>query len=199
MVLVEGAQVTKEVAAMAPQTKLTTPDLVVLSFLAERPMHGYQLVQELVRCDVSDWAEVSRAQVYYSLDKLETSGLIHAVDDDGCSSGPERRIFALTNEARSALQDSLESASWATQRPPPPFLTWAALSVHARRPAATKMVERRRVFLDQQIQKEKATLEAIGKDDGAGVQVAAAMVDLTIRTFELERDWLDTLLSAIVK
>ena len=35
---------------------LTTPDLVLLSLLAERPMHGYEANQELQRRQVEDWA-----------------------------------------------------------------------------------------------------------------------------------------------
>jgi DNA-binding PadR family transcriptional regulator len=198
VVLVQAAKGTRWVAAMArPGKRLTTPDLVVLSFLADQPMHGYQLVQELVRCEVSDWAEVSRPQVYYSLNKLANCGLIRAIDDDANAAGPERRVFTATREARSALQHALEAASWATQRPAPPFLTWVALSPRARRPAAKRMVERRRAFLTQQIRKERATLDLIRRDAGPGMQIAAAMVDLAIRTFELERNWLDSLLNAI--
>ena len=55
---------------------LTVPDLVVLSLLAERPMHGYEVVAELDRRQIADWANVSRPQVYYSLDKLLRLGLL---------------------------------------------------------------------------------------------------------------------------
>src|SRR5437879_4689966 len=49
----------------APRSRgreLTTPDLVLLSLLAERPMHGYQANAELERREVRDWAGISRAQ-----------------------------------------------------------------------------------------------------------------------------------------
>ncbi len=51
-------------------TELTTPDLVLLSLLAERPMHGYQANQLLEFRQVRDWAGISRPQIYYSLEKL---------------------------------------------------------------------------------------------------------------------------------
>ena len=54
----------------ARKLDLTTPDLVLLSLLAERPMHGYQANLELVRREVQDWAGISRPQVYYSLENL---------------------------------------------------------------------------------------------------------------------------------
>ena len=55
---------------------LTTPDLVLLSLLAERPMHGYQANLELERREVRDWAGISRPQVYYSLEKLADRGFV---------------------------------------------------------------------------------------------------------------------------
>src|SRR5947208_2537600 len=53
-------------ARRARRVELTTPDLVLLSLLAERPMHGYQANLELERREIRDWANVSRPQVYYS-------------------------------------------------------------------------------------------------------------------------------------
>ena len=49
---------------------LTTADLVVLSLLAEQPMHGYDLLAEYERQEVVDWASVSKAQLYYARAKL---------------------------------------------------------------------------------------------------------------------------------
>jgi DNA-binding PadR family transcriptional regulator len=53
---------------------LTTPDPVLPSHLAERPMDGYQANAELERRKVHDWAGGSRPQVYYSIEKLARSG-----------------------------------------------------------------------------------------------------------------------------
>ena len=60
---------------------LTTPDLVLLSLLAERRMHGYQANLELERRCIRDWAAISRPQVYYSLEKLAGAGLIRAANN----------------------------------------------------------------------------------------------------------------------
>src|ERR1700719_2803859 len=73
---------------------LTTPDLVLLSLLAERPMHGYQVNAELERRQIRDWAGVSRPQVYYSIEKLTRLQMLMAADSDGPAAGPDRRAFA---------------------------------------------------------------------------------------------------------
>lgn len=181
------------------QAKLTTPDLVVLGLLAERPMHGYEVVLELERRDVQDWAGISRPQVYYSLQKLAGAKLIRSVRDEASARGPERTVYGPTAAARAALADALERESWATQRPPPPFLTWTALSIHARRPAMHRLIERRRTFLVEQIAKERATLDAIRKDEGPTIPIAESIVGFAIRQFELELAWLDELQRVVRK
>jgi DNA-binding PadR family transcriptional regulator len=178
---------------------LTIPDLVVLGLLSERPRHGYEVVLELERREVRDWAGISRPQVYYSLQKLTRGRLISPVRDDAAARGPERTVYGPTPAARIALADALERESWATQRPPPPFLTWTVLSVHARRPALKKLVGRRRTFLVEQIEKERATLLAIRRDEGATIPVAASVVSLAIRQFELELAWLDELEGILIR
>ena len=116
----------------ARKRELTTPDLVLLSLLAERPMHGYQANLELERRQVRDWAGISRPQVYYSLEKLQAQGLIRAAENADPAAGPERSVFTPTAKGRAALAAALEREEWATQRERPPFLTWIALSWQAR-------------------------------------------------------------------
>jgi DNA-binding PadR family transcriptional regulator len=170
---------------------ITTPDLITLSLLAERPMHGYELVGVLEYRDVGDWAAISTPQVYYSLRKLFHGGYIESVAPPTTSMGPAKETYAPTAKGMTALRDGLASATWATQRPPPPFLTWLALSTHATPAVAKAQIERRRQFLSAEIAKERETLAAIREDEGEMVQVAELMVEFTISQFEAERDWLD--------
>src|SRR5713226_10288601 len=83
--------------------RLTTPDLVILSLLAERPMHGYEANATLEDRKIRDWAAVSRPQIYYSLEKLTRLDLIRVTDDGSPSAGPERRVFQTTAAGRKRL------------------------------------------------------------------------------------------------
>jgi DNA-binding PadR family transcriptional regulator len=170
--------------------RATLPDLVVLSFLAERPMHGYELNQELIRCEVEDWAGISRPQVYYSLRKLHQRRWLREVRDAEPAAGPERRVYAVTAAGHEELSRALDGDDWATQRPPPPFMTWLALAHHAPRAVRRRVLERRRQFLRAEIDKERRTLVAIRQDTGTRVEIAALMVEQVIQQFELELDWL---------
>src|SRR3954463_7074219 len=103
---------------MPRASTVTLADLVVLSMLTERPMHGYELWAELERRQVAKWASITRAQVYYSLRKLEAGRSITPARDDDDSLGPERRVYKPREEGRKLLSNELAHARWATQRPP---------------------------------------------------------------------------------
>ena len=172
-----------------PNSPLTTPDLVVLSLLSEKPMHGYQLNQTLENRQVRDWAGISRPQVYYSVRKLERLELI-AREESKEKLGPERQTYGTTPAGRKALSQALDLAHWTTQRPPPPFLTWLALSTHATPPTVARQVERRRRFLEAEAERYRLTLEAVRAEHGEMVVVAELMIGLTITQFEAELEWL---------
>ena len=170
--------------------RLTTPDLVILSLLAERPMHGYEVNATLEDRKIRDWAAVSRPQIYYSLDKLTGLGLIRVTDADTPSAGPERRVFQTTEQGRRRLADALEGAHWTRTRVHQPFLTWLALSWQARPRAFQKQLKQRREFLQRQLAEEQATLKDVLKEVGHPYHEAVWMLKLVIAQMELELKWL---------
>jgi DNA-binding PadR family transcriptional regulator len=174
----------------ARKRELTTPDLVLLSLLAEGPRHGYQANAELERREVRDWAGISRPQVYYSIEKLAQLGLVRASEDESAAAGPERRVFQTTAKGRAALADALEREDWTTHRERPPFLTWIALSWQARPGVFRRQIERRRKFLEKELSRERATLRSIEKEVGHRFHEAAWMVSLMIEQFRGELRWL---------
>jgi DNA-binding PadR family transcriptional regulator len=169
--------------------ELTTPDLVLLSLLAERPLHGYEANAELERREVRDWAGISRPQVYYSIEKLAQLGLVRASEIESVG-GPERTVFQTTAKGRAALADALERDEWTTHRERPPFLTWIALSWQARPGVFRRQIERRRKFLENELSREAATLLSIKKEVGHRFHEAVWMVSLMIEQFRGELRWL---------
>jgi DNA-binding PadR family transcriptional regulator len=174
----------------ARKRELTTPDLVLLSLLAERPLHGYQANAELERREVRDWAGISRPQVYYSIEKLAQLRLVRPAEIELAAAGPERRVFQTTAKGRAALADALEREEWATHRERPPFLTWIALSWQARPGVFRQQIERRREFLENELSREEATLLSIKKEVGHRFHEAVWMVSLMIERFRGELRWL---------
>src|SRR5882724_1781766 len=185
-----SAERPKRIARARKSPALTTPDLVLLSLLAERPMHGYQANLELERREIRDWAGISRPQVYYSLEKLARKGLIRVLETDEPAAGPERSTFETTANGKAALATALEREEWTAQRERPPFLTWLALSWQARPEAMRLQLRRREEFLERELAREKETLESILKEVGHPYHEAVWMVSLMIEQFETERNWL---------
>jgi DNA-binding PadR family transcriptional regulator len=179
------------------ESVLTPADLVVLSLLAEQPMHGYQLNAEMDRQEVNDWAVVSRPHVYYSIAKLAKCGLISRSKDDATAAGPERTRYRVTAKGHAELAAALGEAHWATGRPPTPFITWVALSIHAKPAVVARMIDARVTFLREQLAKERATLPLVRADTGARSRVGEQLVSLCIRQFEVELEWLDSLRQAM--
>jgi DNA-binding PadR family transcriptional regulator len=66
----------------------------ILVLLAEKPSHGYQIIQELERRSDGAW-RASPGSVYPTLQQLEDEGLVRAVEADG-----GRRVFELTDSGR---------------------------------------------------------------------------------------------------
>lgn len=172
---------------------LTTPDLVLLSLLAERPMHGYQVDLELERREIRDWAEVSRPQVYYSLEKLASVGLLRKSETKEPAAGPERSTFETSRKGREFLAHALEREDWATQRDRPAFQTWIALSWQARPGVFKKQIERRHKFLERELAREKEVLRSILEEVGHPYHEAVWMVSFVIEQLKLELRWLGKL------
>jgi DNA-binding PadR family transcriptional regulator len=169
---------------------LTTPDLVLLSLLAERPMHGYQANLELQRREVRDWASISRPQVYYSLEKLGRRRLLRAANNRQPAAGPERSVFATSAKGRAALADALERSDWTMQRDRPAFLTWMALSWQARPGVFRKQLYRRRGFLGKELARERSTLRSVREEVGHRFHEAVWILSLTMEQIRAELRWL---------
>ena len=176
------------------QTRLTTPDLVILSLLAERPMHGYEVNATLEDRNIRDWAPVSRPQIYYSLDKLTSLGLIRVGVDESPAAGPERRVFETTAAGRDRLADALESRHWVHNRVHQPFLIWLALSWQARSRTFRKQLNARKKLLQERLAEERATLQDVLDEVGHPYHEAVWMLQLIIEQMENEQRWIDRIL-----
>jgi DNA-binding PadR family transcriptional regulator len=182
-------------SARGNETRLTTPDLVILSLLAERPMHGYEVNATLEDRKIRDWAPVSRPQIYYSLDKLTKLGLICVGADEFPAAGPERRVFETTASGRDRLADALESEHWIHNRVHQPFLIWLALSWQARPRAFRRQLNSRKRLLEERLAEERATLKDVLDEVGHPYHEAVWMLQLVIEQMESEKRWIERILN----
>ncbi|MEU6279130.1 PadR family transcriptional regulator [Streptomyces sp. NPDC047028] len=76
----------------------------ILALLKERPMHGYEMIQEIAERSGGAW-KPSPGSVYPTLQLLEDEGLIASESEGG------KKLFSLTESGRSAAEESPE-APW---------------------------------------------------------------------------------------
>jgi DNA-binding PadR family transcriptional regulator len=78
----------------------------LLGLLSLKPRHGYELraAFEAVVGGDANW-EVKPAQIYTTLERLEESGLVERPSDLGEGNEPSRRIYAITDSGKEALQE----------------------------------------------------------------------------------------------
>ena len=77
----------------------------VLALLAERPMHGYEMIKELDERTAGAWVP-SAGSVYPTLQLLEDEGLIEGEESEG------RRRFSLTEAGRKENDAREGDAPW---------------------------------------------------------------------------------------
>ncbi|GAA4063786.1 PadR family transcriptional regulator [Agromyces indicus] len=79
----------------------------VLALLAEKPMHGYQIISEISERSGGVW-KPSAGSVYPTLQLLADEGLITAEEERG------RKTYTLTEMGRAEAASSADRAPWPT-------------------------------------------------------------------------------------
>ena len=78
----------------------------ILALLAEQPMHGYQIIQEVTERSSGSWAP-SPGSVYPTLQQLEDEELVRVDESAG------RRVYQLTDSGREQAAALPAQAPWA--------------------------------------------------------------------------------------
>src|SRR5215211_3289530 len=73
----------------------------ILAVLAEQPMNGYQIIQEIAERSGGVW-KPSPGSIYPTLQQLEDEGLVRADEEGG------RRTFTLTDDGRAYVEEHPE-------------------------------------------------------------------------------------------
>lgn len=90
-----------------PQARAGKGELrsAILALLAERPMHGYQVIREIEERSAGSW-KPSAGSVYPTLQLLADEGFISAEESNG------RKIYSLTEAGQEEVAGTDKSAPW---------------------------------------------------------------------------------------
>ncbi len=79
----------------------------VMALLAEDPMHGYQIMQELKERSQGAW-QPSAGSIYPTLQQLADEGLVSSEDEGG------RKVFTLTEAGTATSKENTDRPPWET-------------------------------------------------------------------------------------
>src|SRR5512138_1804268 len=89
---------------------MTNAELAVLSLIAERPLHGYEIEQIIEQRGMRNWTEIAFSSIYYVLKKLEQSGLVEGRLAEEKGPGPARRVYHITPNGEAAWREASREA-----------------------------------------------------------------------------------------
>ncbi|GAB6927738.1 hypothetical protein JCM10914A_17210 [Paenibacillus sp. JCM 10914] len=78
-------------------------NLILLSFLRQRPMHGYEIQQLIQGSRMDLWTNILSGSIYYALNKMETDGLIIATAEER-TGARLRKIYSITEAGEQLFQ-----------------------------------------------------------------------------------------------
>lgn len=162
--------------------------LVILSLVQEVPRSGYDLVKEFERQAVSDWAQISKAQVYHLLRQLETAGFVKSAIPEGAR---KRSIYEITETGIQVLREQLSMPAWLNDLAPSNFMTWLGLAIHAPPESLRATMERRRAWLAAQIIVKTNVLEYVKSYPSARAEFGVRLIHLYLAHLQAELSWIE--------
>ncbi len=95
---------------------MTPVELAVLTVLAEKPRHGYDIEKIIEDRGFREWADIGFSSIYYVLNKLEKDGLVLGQLAPAQGKGAARKIYHLTSQGKHQHKEAVLQALSTPQR-----------------------------------------------------------------------------------
>ncbi|MFJ3301828.1 helix-turn-helix transcriptional regulator [Streptomyces sp. NPDC086549] len=163
-------------------------ELSILGFLAEEPLHGYEL-KERIKALSGHVRPVSDGALYPAITRLVTAGKLDQRMEEGASAAP-RRVLSLTDAGREELRERLRHPKQADITDQVRFNTLLAFLRHLPDRAEQAAVLRRRLdFLETPASFFYRDGEPVRAEE-AGDLFRQGMLRVARATGRAEREWL---------
>lgn len=162
-------------------------EYVLLGLLAERPMHGYDLFQQLAsaRGIALVW-KIKQSLLYAMLEKLEEKGLLESKTVTA-ESYPPRKVFHLTGEGQAAFQNWTAAPVTHAREMRQEFLAKLVFARRASPLSALCLVQAQRKICQGWLEKQRSAFQAL-KDSSEETLV----LSYRINQLEAMLAWLET-------
>ncbi|OQY26042.1 MAG: hypothetical protein B6I34_00760 [Anaerolineaceae bacterium 4572_32.1] len=172
----------------------TQIDLLLLGFLMDKPMHGYEINQTIKSEGIDQWFNVSTAAIYYSLSKLRKQGLVAETRYQG-SGAPTKSVYRLTDAGREAFFQAMDETLGSQKRTYFDYDLGVFLLNKVPRDRALALMEKRLEFLqDCATSAQSALLEAQQRGDPP---LYLAILEHTALCARVEADWLKSIMRRV--
>lgn len=165
----------------------TKTDLLLLGLLLDRPMHGYELYQQIQAESIDDWFNVSAAGVYYSLGKMRDQGQV-AESRIGGGRSSRKSIYRITDKGRSEFFAAMEGQLASRERCFLDYDLAIYLLNKLPRERALAPMEEHQTFLLEQAQLIQSSIAA--QQDNGRSPLKVAILDHRRMFLEMELSWL---------
>jgi DNA-binding PadR family transcriptional regulator len=172
----------------------TKTDLLLLGLLLDRPMHGYELYQQVQAEGIDGWFHLSAAGIYYSLRKLRDQGLV-AESRQHRGGSSRKSVYRLTEQGRVAFFEALEHELASEEQT---YLEYdLAIYLLNRFPLQRAMpqLEKRREFLAERARQVQRAY--VAEQNNGSSPLKLAILDHKRRFLEMETDWLADVVCSI--
>lgn len=86
--------------------QLSNLEFVILAFVAEKPIHGYQIEHLIVERGMREWTDIGFSSIYHVLGKLQKTGYLTS-KSDLTYDRPARKVFSLTPQGAILLHNEV--------------------------------------------------------------------------------------------
>jgi DNA-binding PadR family transcriptional regulator len=170
--------------------------LAVLTSLAERPMHPYEMAAEMRERGKDQSIKINWGSLYTVVQNLEKHGLIAAAGTSRLGRHPERTIYEITPEGRDELSEWLEELLAVPEHEFTRFE--AALSLMGVVPPerVTRLLHQRARVLEATIAGDEAVLAKLVE---SLPRIFVVEAEYRVALAKAELDWIRSLLDDIEK
>ena len=172
---------------------MTNAELAILTLIAEKSRHGYEIEQVIEERGMREWTEIGFSSIYYLLKKLEEKGLIEGRMERQVGRGPARKVYQITESGIEARRAGVLEALSIPQRAYPLLqLGLSSLPGVSRSEALAALRGYKNRLMDR--------LEYVRsrRDDGSPLSYfVEAMFSHSIAMIEAERRWIEKFINQL--
>lgn len=166
---------------------MTNAELAILSLIAEKPRHGYEIEQIIDERGMREWTEVGFSSIYYLLKKLEKTGLIESHLEQAEGRGPARKVYQVTQAGTEAQVEASLDALSVPERCFTPFLLGVSNLPELPQDLVVDAVRRYRDELDSR----REHVIARAQDQQPLPDHVATMFEYSLNQVEAELAWIE--------